>query len=199
MACKDETLKSSFHLLPDILSSYDLAIQLMSIEDLITRGLPLNQTLRLLILHSVVSNGIKPKSFDPIRREFLQVYGYHRLPLLLSLQKMGLLDRQSTSSSALKPIYPALRKQLRLVVEEADDPNSDDISFTYSGYAPLSVRLVQCVAQKAGVLSAPSVSSSSGTDGERVVPKAHPIVGWKGFEDVLSSEFSVLGLCSESR
>lgn len=154
----------------------------MSIEELITRGLPLNQTLRLLVLHSLVAGGIKAKSFDPIRREILQVYGYDKLPFLLALDKAGLLVRQSSASSAPKPLFPTLRKQLRLVVDDAEDPDSDDISFAYSGYAPLSVRLVQCVAQKGAVLSAPA-----GSEAASARPKAHPIVGWKGFEDVLSS------------
>ena len=75
----------------------------------------------------------------------------------------------------------------------------NDISYVYSGYAPLSVRLVQCVAQKGGVLSNPAgekdkkVAASDQTNaraaGAGEVPKvqAHPIVGWKGFEDVVAS------------
>jgi hypothetical protein len=168
----------------------------MSIEELVTRGLPLNQTLRLLILHSLVSGGIKTKSFDPIRREFLQVYGYDKLPFLLALDKVGLLVRQSTASSAPKPTFPTLRKQLRLVVEDAEDAESDDVSFAYSGYAPLSVRLVQCVAQKSAVLSAPAAAGPSGT-AERVRSEANPIVGWKGFEDVLAGTIAFFILQSD--
>lgn len=158
----------------------------MSIEELITRDLPINQTLRLLVLHSLVSGGVKTKSFDPIRREFLQVYGYDKLPFLLTLDKVGLLVRQSTVSSASKPVFPTLRKQLRLVVEDAEDAESEDISSVYSGYAPLSVRLVQCVAQKSAVLLAPAAAGPSSSAAERVRLEANPIVGWKGFEDVLA-------------
>ena len=71
----------------------------------------------------------------------------------------------------------------------------NDISFVYSGYAPISVRLVQCVAQKGGVISNPAAEKDKGTadDGDRASRsssgkvQAHPIVGWKGFEDVLAS------------
>ena len=79
-------------------------------------------------------------------------------------------------------------------VEELEN----DISYVYSGYAPISVRLVQCVAQKGGVLSNPALNKANKIEGEpaddagdvnggttRV--QAHPIVGWKGFEDVLAS------------
>lgn len=65
----------------------------------------------------------------------------------------------------------------------------NDIAYTYSGYAPLSVRLVQCVAQKASVLSTsvhdPALDENGGGS-ERAVPRAHPIVGWRGFEDVVN-------------
>lgn len=67
----------------------------------------------------------------------------------------------------------------------------NDISFAYSGYAPISVRLVQCVAQKGGVLSNPADKERSPTltntpDGLPVKVQAHPILGWKGFEDILA-------------
>jgi len=69
----------------------------------------------------------------------------------------------------------------------------------YSGYAPINIRLVQCVAQKGGVLSNPALDKSNReTEGESAdgtvdartgttKVQAHPIVGWKGFEDVLAN------------
>ena len=107
--------------------------------------------------------------------------------------------------------YTQLRKTLRLVVEDPEveanvkegDSAADqdvereraedrDMSYTYSGYAPLSCRLVQCVAQKGGVLTPPSTTRiKSGTDDAeselgRAKVRAHPIVGWKGFEEVVA-------------
>lgn len=83
-------------------------------------------------------------------------------------------------------MFAPLRKSLRLVVDDVNDAAPNDISFVYSGYAPLSIRLVQCVSQKPAVLSA-AVDDSSAANGKRVIPQAHPIVGWKGFEDVLAT------------
>lgn len=99
------------------------------------------------------------------------------------------------SLGALKLPYASLRKSLKLVaedVEEADAP--DDISYVYSGYAPLSVRLVQCVVQKDGLFNARTVAGDSNTSkkGKGVSHalgkvRAHPIAGWKGFEDIVNS------------
>lgn len=98
--------------------------------------------------------------------------------------------------SSLKYPFSGLRKSLRLLVDdtpEALDEVENDISFVYSGYAPISVRLVQCIAQKGGVISNPAekerVEQTNDGRGKGFAGKvqAHPIVGWKGFEDIVST------------
>lgn len=135
-----------------------------------------------------------------------KTYGYEYLPLLLSLASPSLALLlpnplpPSTPSSIVGSKYPfaLLRKSLRLLIDdnpEALDEVENDISFVYSGYAPISIRLVQCVAQKGGVLSNPAErttaasdasASGKGNSGTGKV-QAHPIVGWKGFEDVVGA------------
>ncbi len=51
----------------------------------------------------------------------------------------GIIRRQEGTRSN----FPALKRALRLLVEGTDDAPPDDIAYTYSGYAPLSVRLVE--------------------------------------------------------
>ena len=63
-------------------------------------------------------------------------------------------------------------------MDDIDDSAPADISYVYSGYAPLSIRLVQCVTQKSTVLTPPEDSKPT---------PALPISGWRGFEDVLSN------------
>jgi len=135
-----------------------------------------------------------------------QAYGYEYLPLLLSLavHSLGILLPNplppSTSSSAATLKYPftSLRKSLRLLIDdnpEALDEVENDISFVYSGYAPISIRLVQCVAQKGGVISNPAEKEKTGNEASHSEEQkltfgkvqAHPIVGWKGFEDVVAT------------
>ena len=140
-----------------------------------------------------------------------QAFGYNYLPLLLTLGTPPLsvllpnplpASIASTAGSAAKYPFPSLRKSLRLLIEDPDplEELENDISYVYSGYAPLSVRLVQCVAQKGGVLSNPAGEKDKKASGETqpvpphvagttTAPKAHahPIIGWKGFEDVVGS------------
>ena len=96
----------------------------------------------------------------------------------------------------------ALRKSLRLLTEDTEFDN--DISYVYSGYAPLSIRLVQCVAQKGSLLNTPpnpqpqapadGAKANNDDDLKKKLQKvrAHPIVGWKGFEDIVT-RYQVVG------
>ncbi|XP_029426745.1 LOW QUALITY PROTEIN: vacuolar protein sorting-associated protein 33A-like [Rhinatrema bivittatum] len=113
------------------------------IEDCISQKDPLIKILRLVCLQSVCNNGLKQKVLDYYKREILQTYGYEYLLTLNNLEKAGLLKPQGSSRNN----YPTIRKTLRLWVEEVNEQNPSDISYVYSGYAPLSVRLAQLLAR----------------------------------------------------
>ncbi|KZV82588.1 Sec1-like protein [Exidia glandulosa HHB12029] len=187
---KTEVFNKSLEIQQNLLALYDVNAQISAIEDLVAQGVDVAVVLRLLCLASIVAPGIKPKVFENLSREILQTYGYHYLPLLLNLSTLHLLTTQPLSPAAqsLKLPLSALKKSLRLLTEENETDN--DISYVYSGYAPLSVRLVQCVAQKGALLAAPApVGEEAGAVPKAKAPKtrSHPIVGWKGFEDVVAS------------
>jgi hypothetical protein len=114
------------------------------IEDKIAKMEPLTQVLRLLCLLSLTTE-LKPKKYDFFKRELIQAYGFTTLFTLNNLEKLGLFARPKRSN------WPALRKALRLVMDRdkvnLEQPN--DISYVYSGYAPLSVRLIE-LASKTG-------------------------------------------------
>ncbi len=102
----------------------------------------------------------------------------------------------SASTATTKYPFVALRKSLRLLIDDSPEALGEvenDISFVYSGYAPISIRLVQCVAQKGGVISNPAEKEKSGAEAgnadnqKAAIIQAHPIVGWKGFEDVVGA------------
>jgi hypothetical protein len=121
--------------------------------------------------------------------------------LLLSLAAppLGILlpnPLPPSAPSTLKYPFVSLRKSLRLLIDdnpEALDEVENDISFVYSGYAPISIRLIQCVAQKGGVISNPAEKTNNDANNKSDQKnslmgkvQAHPIVGWKGFEDVVN-------------
>lgn len=144
------------------------------IEEMINKQAKLVPVLRLLCLYSMVNNGLKPKQYDFFRKEILETYGYEHIQTLENLRRLGMLTKQVTT----KNTYSLVRSALSLIVDEVNEHAPNDISYVYSGYAPLSVRLVQCVVQQ-GKGGKPGASGpggkSTGSAGG----------GWKGFENVL--------------
>lgn len=141
-----------------------------------------------------------------------QTYGYDELPTLLALENSPLnLITSSPRPANAPPAFPhtQLRKSLRLLIDAEDIPNLAggeddelDISYVYSGWAPMSIRLVQCITQKSLVLTKPnnhggkrqqrSVSSAAGDQvsqsqetSSTIKAPAQRITGWKGFEEVV--------------
>uniref|UniRef100_A0A8C7D580 Vacuolar protein sorting-associated protein 33A n=1 Tax=Oncorhynchus kisutch TaxID=8019 RepID=A0A8C7D580_ONCKI len=113
------------------------------IEDCIAQKDPLIKILRLVCMQSVCNNGLKQKLLDYYKREILQTYGYEHMLTLNNLEKTGLLKPQTSTRNN----YPTIRKTLKLWMEDANEQNPNDISYVYSGYAPLSIRLTQVLAR----------------------------------------------------
>jgi hypothetical protein len=97
-------------------------------------------------------------------------------PLASMIPMTGSVGAQGTKTN-----YTYLRKQLRLIVDEVNEHDPNDIAYVYSGYAPLSVRLVQCVLQKQYLLSMTKGSGASGAAGLA----AGGAQGWRGFDDAV--------------
>ncbi|TMW87506.1 hypothetical protein EJD97_019873 [Solanum chilense] len=116
--------------------SYDICFEY--IEEMIHKQEPLINVLRLLILFSITNSGLPKKNFDYLRRELLHSYGFEHIATLNNLEKSGLFKKQETKSN-----WITIKRALRLVVEDTDTANPNDISYVFSGYAPLSIRLVQ--------------------------------------------------------
>lgn len=171
----------------------DPSSQFDAIEELIARGTPLAEVLRMLCIYSCISDGVKPKEYDQFRRLILEGYGYQHILTLNRLEKLQLFLSRSSPLANMIPMtmgsggtgagtktnYTYLRKLLRLIVDEVQEDDPNDIAYVYSGYAPLSVRLVQCVLQKQYLLTVTKgngVTSSTGSSAAQ---------GWHGFDEAV--------------
>jgi len=147
------------------------------IEDCIGRSEPFIKVMRLLILHSLTNGGIKPKVLEYFKNELLQTYGYEYLLSINNIEKLGLIKKQEG-----KNFYTNLRKGLNLVMEDIDENNPNDISYVYSGYAPISVRLVQnaikpgwrAIRDFLAMLPGPTVEETQALPAALSQPKANP-------------------------
>ncbi|CAL5035573.1 unnamed protein product [Urochloa decumbens] len=71
-------------------------------------------------------------------REMLHSYGFEHMNLLYNLEKAGLFKKQESRSN-----WVGITRALQLIVDVNDTASPSDISYIFSGYAPLSIRLVQ--------------------------------------------------------
>ena len=88
----------------------------------------------------------------------------------------------NASSAGTKTNYTYLRKQLRLIVDEVKEDDPNDVAYVYSGYAPLSIRLVQCILQKQYLLS---FTKGAGATNTNTVAAAAGSQGWHGFDEAV--------------
>ncbi|XP_003380001.1 vacuolar protein sorting-associated protein 33A [Trichinella spiralis] len=103
-----------------------------------------SKVLRLMCLQSLTNAGLKTKLYDQYRREFLQSYGYQYLLLFVELEKVGLFTKNSTDNRNQASSYPNIRKLFDLIIDNhTNELEPNDVSYVYSGYAPLIPRLCQ--------------------------------------------------------
>jgi hypothetical protein len=160
----------------NLVAGYDAPAQMALVEDLVCQQGDKWPILRAAVLMSMTTGGLKQKQLEAFKRDFLQTYGYNHLPLLVHLQDLGLLVK----APAPTPIV-TVRKPLKLITsDEVDDAHPTDISFVYSGYAPLSIRVVQAAAQRS------ALTGDARGDVVRMEGK-RPITGFKGMEETIAA------------
>ncbi|KAB8303362.1 hypothetical protein EYC80_004794 [Monilinia laxa] len=178
----------------NLVAGADPSSQHDAIEELIARDAPLSEVLRLLCLESCISGGIKPRELDTFKKMILHAYGYQHMLTLDALEKLQLLLSRSSPMASMIPLtgvgtqtgtntnYAYLRKQLRLIVDEVNEHDPNDIAYVYSGYAPLSIRLVQCILQKQYLTSMTRGGNANNTAS---VASGGASQGWRGFDEHL--------------
>ena len=184
---RGDGFRSMLEIQQNLLAGNDPATMHDNIDELIARDVPLKTVLRLLCLESCLSNGIRQRDLDTLKRHVLHAYGFQHIITLSNLEDMGLLVPRESHRGYLNPIsgtagqtatdWNGVRKGLSLWIDDVQEEDPTDVAYVFSGYAPLSVRLVQCILQKSylNTLVNPRTTSAAPTGS-----------GWKGFEDTLS-------------
>ncbi|KAJ2711486.1 Vacuolar protein-sorting-associated protein 33, partial [Coemansia spiralis] len=186
----------------------------------------LHKALRLLCLYALWRGpSFKQKTYEAWYDEVVAAFGHHQTVTLDNLARVGLFappaataaqaaqqpppqQQQQEDGSLLdtvalstRPRAPAhsnslsfLRRTLNLLAAD-DDP--DDVSYVYSGYAPISIRLLQCLIHDPAVYTPTSSSRYAsllrplGDSRVRPAPRDGQSVGgvkggWGGWDDVLA-------------
>ncbi|XP_046840595.1 vacuolar protein sorting-associated protein 33A-like [Xenia sp. Carnegie-2017] len=140
-----EAFRENLQIQHEFISGVDTDKVNSYVEKLIALKEPLLKVLRILCIQSLTNNGFKPKVLEYYMRELVQTYGpdlFYRV--FTPLDNAGFLRIQGAKH------FPILRKSLNLDVKDVHEQNPRDIAYTYSGYAPLSVRLAQYASRPSG-------------------------------------------------
>lgn len=174
-----------------LLAGGDASAMHENIDELISRAVPLATILRLLALESCLTNGIRQRDLDHFKRQILHAHGFQHMLTLANMEKLGLIVPRESHRGYLNPIagaagqtatdWNAMRRALSLWTDEVQEADPSDIAYVFSGYAPLSVRLVQCVLQKSHLQNLPS-NGTANPDTRSTTGG----IGWTGFTDILS-------------
>lgn len=117
------------------------------IEACIAKNEPMVSVMRLMCLHSLTQGGLRQKKFDHFKREFLHTYGFSTLFTLNNLEKLGMFTSNSglLANVGSNKGFASMRKGFRLLTpsEKVDVREPNDIAYTFNGYAPLSVRIIE--------------------------------------------------------
>ena len=109
------------------------------IEDELAKKSEEYNLLRILCLESLIHGGIKNKLYEQIKRDIINIYGFQEIFLLKNLETLNILKNYESSSN----YYTELNKKLKLINESIDTDNPNDASYSYSGYCPINIRLLE--------------------------------------------------------
>ncbi|KAJ3390103.1 hypothetical protein HDU84_007928 [Entophlyctis sp. JEL0112] len=166
----------------NILSGNVQSLHVDYLEQMIDKKAPILETLRLMCLYSVVCGGMKSKVFDLLRREFVQTYGIEHILTLYNLESTGLfvqalqssfdpaallLMPSAVTSSVVPEAWPghysAAQKALDLIVDDIDEQKPSDVAYVHSGYAPISVRLIEAATRCGRFANGMAPATAGGT------------------------------------
>jgi hypothetical protein len=108
------------------------------IEDEIGKKADKYNILRLICLESIINGGISYEIYESIKKDFLNVYGYDEIFLWNNLEKMNILKVYDSNY-----FYTLINTELKLIYDEVNIIEPDDSSYSYSGYCPILIRLIE--------------------------------------------------------
>lgn len=156
------TFRDQWKLERAIMDSDDSALR--EIQEMVFRHAPLAKVLRLLCLYCVVHDGLSRLALERMKLHLVRTYGHELLFSFENLERLGLLFEHGThrarggSSSDASADAGARRRSsdgtgrsrflfaadtLRVIDLDINVENPKSAAYVTSGYAPISVRLVE--------------------------------------------------------
>ncbi|TYZ66529.1 hypothetical protein PybrP1_006381 [[Pythium] brassicae (nom. inval.)] len=133
-----------------------------AVQEMMFRHEPLSKVLRLLCLYSVVHSGLPRRDLERMKLHLVRTYGHELVFSFENLERLGLFYEQRESSrrsspdkganttfssgsgtAASRPSFQFIADELQAIDLDVNIDNPKTAAFVTSGYAPISVRLVE--------------------------------------------------------
>lgn len=175
------------------------------LELCIAQGLPLPHVLRLLIVWSLIHNGLKARDHEYFTHRLTQAYGVRSSLALHHLAQHGLFLVRSPQTERDRGAWTGFSRNWALLPDDDEAPsgggegNSDDratdaaLAALYSGYVPLSLRLLSAWLDPAGLRKNFSVLLRTLPGGTIAMPTSIPERFAKNGHDKRTTVIVLLG------
>lgn len=94
--------------------------------------------LKLICIENMTQKKIKESIFDKLKKDFLLTYGFQEIFLWNNLEKLGILSKKESRIP-----YDYIIRKLHLIEENVDLKNPNDPAYSYGGYCPITIRLIE--------------------------------------------------------
>ena len=99
--------------------------------------------LKMIIIHCQIKGGLKEKIFNKLKLEISLIYGFQSIILWNNLEKIKMIKKKDGND-----YYKSIKKKLDLIKHDVNVYEPNDPSYVFSGYCPISIKLIQSIFKK---------------------------------------------------
>ena len=99
--------------------------------------------LKMIIIHCQIKGGLKEKIFNKLKLEISLIYGFQSIILWNNLEKIKIIKKKDGNE-----YYKNINKKLELIKHNVNVYEPNDPSYVFSGYCPISIKLIESIFKK---------------------------------------------------
>ena len=99
--------------------------------------------LKMIIIQCQIKGGIKEKIFNKLKLEISLIYGFQSIILWNNLEKIKMIKKKDSNE-----YYKTISKKLELINQNVNVYEPNDPSYVFSGYCPISIKLIESIFKK---------------------------------------------------
>ena len=99
--------------------------------------------LKMIIIHCQIKGGLKEKIFNKLKLEISLIYGFQSIILWNNLEKIKIIKKKDGND-----YYKTINKKLELIKHNVNVYEPNDPSYVFSGYCPISIKLIESIFKK---------------------------------------------------